>query len=129
MLLNDYLKPYLDYYGKANLLSMGTIYKKNTGVVKEDNYLMPPSYRYKLEELKSQNIDHFVLFISQYDKRGFQVIKEELINEFQYCNSLLNNNELVTIKGIGSIQLFQNTPTLFEEENPNKAFGYPIFEI
>lgn len=123
MLMNDYLKLYLDFYEQANLLGIGTIYKIAIPVVKEEKTLYPPSYSYKLDELQSENIDHFVMFICQYEKRSFEEVKKEVISDFQYCNMLINENNSFQLEGIGNVRFFNNQMTLFEDPNPDKTFG------
>ncbi len=129
MLINEYLKSYLDFYSQVNLLSMGTLYKVPIAANLEGETLSPPSYTFQLDELKSDHIDHFVMFISQYENRNFDEVYQEVISDFQYCNTLLNEGESVLITSIGHVRIFQNRVRLFVEDYASKTYGYPSILI
>ncbi len=129
MLLNDYLSKYLSFYDEMNLLGMGTIYRLNSFVEKKDDKLFPATFRYRLDDLKSQDIDHFILFLGQYEKRSYETLKQEIQSDFHYCNEILNEEGTIFFKDIGSVTIFNNRITLFEEENAHKTFGYPTLKL
>ncbi len=129
MLLNDYLSKYLGFYKEMNLLGMGTIYRLDTFVEKKNDRLLPATFHYRLDDLKSQDIDHFILFLVQFEKRSYETLKKEIQSDFHYCNEILNEEGTIFFKNIGSIIIFNNQITLFEEEDPNKTFGNPTIKL
>ncbi len=129
MLLNEYLLQYLQFYDQVNLLGMGTLYKVTIPVKEENKELLPSTYTYKLDHLASNSIEHFALFINQYEKKDFEQLRQELLEDFQYGNAILNEGRMLKFEGIGSIRIFNKEVRLFNEEDPNRTFGYPTIQM